>query len=77
MADTTDNLILEILLQLRGDMTAMRSEMRESLDRLDVRMGLIAQALGGMLSVSASDRDEIRSLRQRVERIERRLDLQD
>jgi hypothetical protein len=75
MADTTDSLILEILRQLRGDMTAMRSEMREGLNRLDVRMGLIEQALGGMLSVSPSDRDEIRSLRQRVERIERRLEL--
>jgi hypothetical protein len=60
MADTTDSLIPEILRQLRGDMTAMRSEMREGLNRFDVRKGLIEQALGGMLSVSASDRDEIR-----------------
>ncbi len=71
------NPVLEILRQMRSDMTGMRTEMRDGFNRLDVRLGPVEQALAGMMGVSASDRDEIRVLRQRVERIERRLELQD
>ena len=75
--DSADNLVLELLRQLRTDMAGMRTEVRDGFNRMDVRLGLVEQALGSMLAVSASDRDEIRVLRQRIERIERRLELKD
>jgi len=77
MTENTENLVLEILRRMQGDMVAMRTELRDGLNRVEVRLGLVEQGLASLLSVSASDRDEIRSLRRRVERIERRLALSD
>jgi len=74
MADSADNPVLELLRQLRNDLVGMRTEVRDGFNRMDVRLGLVEQALGSMLAVSASDRDEIRVLRQRIER---RLELKD
>ena len=76
MTDNTENLVLEILRQLRGDITSLRSEVRDGFNRVEVRFGYVEQSLASNLAVSASDRDEIRSLKQRIERIERRLELQ-
>ena len=75
MTDNTENLVLEILRQMRGDITSLRNEMREGFNRVEVRLGYVEQSLVNDLAVSASDRDEIRSLKQRIERIERRLEL--
>ncbi len=77
MAENTENLVLEILRLMRGDMAELRSEMRDGFNRLEVRLGFVEQALTGMMAVPASDREEIRGLKQRIERIERRLQLQD
>jgi hypothetical protein len=77
MGESTENLAIEILRRLQGDMSDMRREMRDGLNRMDVRLGPIEQALASMVSVSASDRDEVRALKQRIERIERRLELRD
>lgn len=73
MTADTENLVLEILRQIGNDMTTMRTEMRDGFNRLDIRLGLVEQALAGMMGVSASDRDEIRVRRRRIER---RLELQ-
>jgi len=77
MGENTENLVLEILRQLRSDVTALRNETREGVNRLELRLGFVEQSLASLLALSASDRDELRSLKQRVERIERRLELQD
>ncbi len=76
MTDNTENLVLEILRQMRGDISTLRNEMRDGFNRVEVRLGYVEQSLAGNLAVAASDRDEIRSLKQRIERIERRLELQ-
>ena len=76
MTDNTENLVLEILRQLRGDITSLRSEVRDGFNRVEIRLGYVEQSLAGNLAVSASDRDEILSLKKRIERIERRLELQ-
>lgn len=73
MADNTENLVLEILRQLRGDITSLRNEMRDGFNRVEIRLGYVEQSLASDLAVSASDRDEIRNLKQRIER---RLELQ-
>ena len=57
MTDNTENLVLEILRQLRGDMTSLRNEMREGFNRVEVRLGYVEQSFAGNLAVSASDRD--------------------
>jgi hypothetical protein len=75
MSESTENLVLEILRQMRNEVTSLRNETRDGLSRVELRLGLVEQALSGLLSVSASDRDEIRALKSRVERIEHRLEL--
>ncbi len=84
MIKNSESRVLEILPQLHNDITDLRNEMtdlrnetRNGFNRVELRLGLIEQGLAGMLSVSASDRDEIRALKQRIERIERRLELEE
>jgi predicted component of type VI protein secretion system len=75
----TDDQILQmvpdILRTIQGDIASLRNEIRDGFARVEVRLGLVEHGLADLLSVSASDRDEIRSLKSRVERIERRLEL--
>ncbi len=61
MADNTENLVLEILRQLRGDITSLRNEVRDGFNRVEIRLGYVGQTLASDLAVSASDRDEIRN----------------
>jgi len=77
-----ENLVLEILRVLRteigdvkNELISLRNETREGLNRIDVRLGFVEQALASMLGVSASDRSELTALKRRIERIERRLEL--
>ncbi|ESQ15702.1 MAG: hypothetical protein N838_03785 [Thiohalocapsa sp. PB-PSB1] len=77
MADPTDNLVLELLRQMRNDMNDFRTEVRDSLHRVEIRLGVLEQGIASMLALSASDRDELTGLKRRVERIERRLELTD
>lgn len=70
-----NNLVLEHLRALRSDVTTFRDEMRDGLNRIELRLGMVEHGLADLLHVSASDRDEIRALKTRVERIERRLEL--
>jgi hypothetical protein len=77
MADPTDNLVLELLRQMRNDMNDFRTEVRDSLHRVEIRLGVLEQGMASMLALSASDRDELTGLKRRVERIERRLELTD
>jgi hypothetical protein len=84
MTDNTENLVLELLRQMRADATglenefkALRSEMRDGFNRVEVRLGVLEQGIASMLALSASDRDELTALKRRVERIERRLELTD
>jgi hypothetical protein len=77
MTEQTENLVIELLRRLHGEMAGMRTETRERLDRVELRLGVIEQSLASLLGMSASDRDEVRALRLRIERIERRLELRD
>ena len=54
MTENTENLVLEILRQMRNDMTTMRNEMRDGFNRIEVRLGFVEQALASMLGISAS-----------------------
>jgi hypothetical protein len=59
MADNTENLVLEILRQLRGDITSLRNEVRDGFNRVEIRLGYVEQTLASDLAVSAYDRNEI------------------
>ncbi len=77
MTENTENLVLELLRQVRADITALRADHGERLNRIDIRLGAVEHTLGSLYSLSASDRDALTALTRRVERIERRLELHD
>lgn len=62
MSAETENPVLETLRSIRSDMAGIRNETRDGFNCLDVRLGLVEQALAGVMDVSISDRDEIRIL---------------
>ena len=68
-----ENLVLEQLRYIR----AGQDEIMQRMDRVEIRLSAIEQTLGSMYALSASDRDTLQSVIKRVERIERRLELQD
>jgi predicted nucleic acid-binding Zn-ribbon protein len=71
MADRADNLVLEILRRLQTDMADLKEGQRTA----NVHLAAIESHLAGFhLTVSAHS-DELVELRQRIERIERRLEL--
>jgi hypothetical protein len=77
MTDNIDDPVVELLRQMRGDVAEFRTEVRDSLHRVDIRLSVLAQSMASMLALSASDRDELTALQRRVGCIERRLELPD
>ena len=73
MANESDNVVLEHLRHIRSkvDMTAT--------DVTDIKIQLAAmqQHMAGFHAVIASHSDELNQLRQRIDRIEKRLELTD
>jgi uncharacterized membrane protein len=65
------SLVLEQLRAIRCDI----GEMKQRLDRMDLRLSAIEQTLGSLYALSASDRETLQGVIRRVERIERRLEL--
>lgn len=68
-----ENLVLEQLRPIRGTL----SDHGERLGRIDLRLSAIEQTLGSLYALSGSDRETLKTVIRRVERIERRLDLLD
>ena len=68
-----DNLVLEYLRAIRGDMTKMATEMH----MMRVEMTAMRHAITGHSIQLGHDQDEIAVLKTRVDRIEKRLDLID
>jgi hypothetical protein len=71
MTAEIESLVLEHLHAIR----ATQAEHGERLDRIDLRLSVIEQTVGSLYALSASDRDTLHSVIKRVERIERRLEL--
>ncbi|WP_462323190.1 hypothetical protein [Halochromatium sp.] len=55
MSDNVDNLVLEHLRVIRGDL----SDVKERLDRMDLRLSAIEQTIGSLYALSASDRETL------------------
>jgi uncharacterized coiled-coil protein SlyX len=72
MSDDTESLVLSIL----KDIQARLGRIEERLTNLELRMTIQEQHLGTLVISLPAGHDRIDSLSRRVERIERRLELQ-
>ena len=73
MTADVETLMLEILKRLQADMADVRQELAGI--RLDI--SAMGQQLAGLTAAVYSGKSELDSLKRRVERIERRLELTD
>lgn len=73
MTADIENLVLEHLRAIRS----VQSEQNERLNRIEIRLSVIEQTVGGIFAMMGSDREALQSLTRRVERLERRLELSD
>jgi len=73
MSEHTDNLVIELLRQMRADIAAIKDEM--SLMRTEMR--LMRQHMAAIMGTQILHDEEIATLKVRVDRIERRLELVD
>lgn len=72
MAKETD-LTIEILRSLQSGQTEIKNELRQ----IDTRIAAIEQHMAGFLITFGGQQDQLSELRQRIERIERRLEFSD
>ena len=68
-----DNLMLEHLRAIRGDMAKMADWMQT----MSVEMTAIRQHLAGVVTIQEHDHGDIASIKVRLDRIEKRLELAD
>lgn len=73
MNDKVENLVLEHLRALRGDM----SEVKQSMRHTNERLAAIEHHMAGFYTTTLNHTDEISELRRRLERVERRLEIMD
>jgi predicted nucleic acid-binding Zn-ribbon protein len=73
MAEITNELMFEQLKAIRSDMSVMKSDIREIRDELRA----VKSHVAGLVQSDLNRDSAIASLTQRVERIERRLELTD
>ena len=73
MADETSNLVLEHLQHIRGCVDGLTDGMRQVI----LRLVSVEQHLGGVHNSDVNQNSEIDRIKQRLERIERRLELAD
>ena len=72
-ADELASVTLEHLRAIRADM----SDIKERLNRIEIRLSVVEQTLGGLYALAGSDHESLHGLTRRIERIERRLELTD
>ena len=82
MTDTTDNLVIEMLKGLRGELKEFRSRYEEDMDDLKARMTSLESSMVGVKrEINHADETDARQqvsldkLAKRIERIEHRLEL--
>ena len=78
MSGTHENLVLEMLRAIRVDMTGMRRDLRdirERLSALEVGVAGIRRDIAGLAKTDARLAASVDGLSDRMDRIERRLDI--
>jgi hypothetical protein len=73
VTEETESLVLEILKPLQGEFALMREDLRG----VRAEMIPLRQHMAGLLSHEVSQDTDVASIKLRVDRIERRLDLVD
>ena len=73
MTDADQSFMLELLKRIQADMADMKRDMTG----IRVEIAAIGQQLGALTSAVYSGKSETDDMRRRIERIERRLELQD
>jgi hypothetical protein len=73
MNEKVENLVLEQLRAIRGDMVRVADEIRG----LRTEMTAMRQHMAGIVTIQEYDHTDIATLKVRVDRIERRLELVD
>jgi hypothetical protein len=68
-----DNLMLEHLRAIRGDMAKMADRM----ETMSAEMTAIRQPLAGIVTIQEHDHGDIAAIKSRLDRIEKRLELAD
>jgi capsule polysaccharide export protein KpsE/RkpR len=71
MNENVENLVLEHLRSIRGDM----SKMADYMHTMQAEMTAVRQSLASLRTLQDHDHGDIASLKLRIERIEKRLDL--
>ena len=69
----TDNIVLQLLRAIRGDIGRIKDDM----GALKVEMTAVRQHLAGVITLQEHDHGDIAALKVRLEPIERRLELAD
>jgi predicted nucleic acid-binding Zn-ribbon protein len=77
MADEPDNLVLDLLRNMRAEQAGFRGEALAELRDIKHRMTAVEIALAQLLGLDAAKSDRIDRLEGRIDRIERRLDLKE
>lgn len=78
MTDNTENLVLEHLRAIRAEMGSIKDDVREIKSRvntLEAGQATIIQQIGHLTGMSAEQHVRYDRLLERIERLERRLDL--
>ncbi len=73
MADETNNLVLEHLRHIRARVDGLTDDMRQVI----LRLGSVERHLGGVHISDVSQNAEIDRIKERLDRVERRLELTD
>lgn len=80
MAENVENLLLEHLKRMQAELAAARdrdAEILERLGRIEMAIARVARDEGQNYSELIHDRHQLDKLKDRIERIERRLELHD
>lgn len=80
MTEQTENLVLEILRRIQGDQAAMRDDIRDIKTRLtlmDENLAGVHRDMGNLYTLYAAQSGRIDRIEDRLERIERRLELRE
>lgn len=77
MTEKIQDHTLQLLREIRNEIRELKGETREGFSITNTRLAAIDEHMSGFLLTQTAQNDSIATLRERIERIERRLELTD